>query len=296
MTVLPAWIFDWAGKEFLTLYVVAFCLALAWTVQRRLQVNKKFSHPDDLDVTLTDPYEIAFLAGGTARCSQVAVVRLLQSGSVSWFRAKISKESRLTASGQALSNFSDIERTLFTAILSYGKTGMPFTSVSQLVATRISGIESKLAKLGLRPTSFERSGQSFSIIFPMLFLALVGGIKIAIGHSREQPVVFLVLMVFATLTIGVIICGTTKRLTPKGEELLANLRDGSPGYGSEHSVTLSAVALTGVAGLAYDESLAGLDEALKNEISQLGKASAIGGSGDSGCSSGCGGGCGGCGD
>ncbi|MBG7608736.1 MAG: TIGR04222 domain-containing membrane protein [Verrucomicrobia bacterium] len=298
MTVLATSIFDWKGPDFLGLYAVAFFFALAWSVWRRFRANKKFAHPDALQVELTDPYDMAFLAGGTSRCSQVAVVKLLKVGSVEWVKTKILKESRLLAKGQAYPDFHEIERTLFSSILGYGKKGMPLASVSQLVATRVSGIESKLAKLGLRPTSSEGSGRVCFIALPMLVLVLVGLVKVAVGVSRDKPVLFLCLMIGVTLLACIGVTVARKKLTSEGEEVLARLRDRASSYGngSNHLPgTMCSVALLGISGMAYDESLAGLDTTLKKEISQMGNSSSSSGCGSSGCSSGCGSGCGGCG-
>jgi uncharacterized protein (TIGR04222 family) len=101
MIVLSTSVFDWNGSGFLGFYGIAFFLALAWSIRRRFRADAKFAHPEALDVELTDPYDMAFLAGGTPRCSQVAVVRLLKSGSAEWKRTRIPKESRLVANGHA---------------------------------------------------------------------------------------------------------------------------------------------------------------------------------------------------
>lgn len=287
--------FDWKGPGFLSLYAVAFFFALAWSVWRRFRANEKFAHPEALQVELTDPYDMAFLAGGTPRCSQVAVVRLLKSGSVEWVRTKILKESRLVASGAALPGFNEIERTLFSSILSYGRKGMPLAGMSQLVATRVSGIEARLAKLGLRPTSSEEGNRGCFIALPMLVLVAVGLVKVAVGVSQDKPVLFLCFMIGVTLFAGAGVAAVRKKLTPEGEKILSRLRDGVSGYGNGSdrlSETLCAVALLGISGIAYDETLAGLDTTLKKEISQMGNTSSSG-CGGTGCSSGCSSGCGG---
>ncbi len=69
-------IFDWKGSEFLWFYGVAFLVAAAWSVSRRFRANEKFALPGAQDVCLTDPYEMAFLAGGApVRCLIRAVPR-----------------------------------------------------------------------------------------------------------------------------------------------------------------------------------------------------------------------------
>lgn len=284
-------VFDLSGSAFFGLYIGAFFLALAWSVWRRLRANDKFSLPGAAETQLTDPYEIAFLAGGAPRCAQVAAVKLITCEAVDWKRAGVFKESRLVASGHAEAGFNEIERTLFSSILSYGKKGMPVAEIPALIATRLSGIEARLAKLGLRPTASESNGRGCYIMLPILILMFFGVLKVCLDLSRGEPVVFLVILMFITFFIVGFIAVGTKALTPAGEELLARMRAGKEAQGDVlHSVALFGAAWTG------DPRLAGLDSALRKDISQMGRTNSSSGCGTSGCSSGCGGGgCGGCG-
>eukprot|EP00903_Cladosiphon_okamuranus_P003552 g3550.t1 len=262
--------------------------------------SRKFSVPGASGTDLTDPYEIAFLAGGAPRCSQVAVVKLIKSGAAEWKRSRILKQSSLVASGRAPADLNEIERAVHSSILAYGQKGMPLPNVSQIVAQNLSGVESRLAKLGLRPTSAESGKETFSIMLPMLFLVGVGIVKVVTGISRDKPVVFLCLMILATFVIGAILAGSVRKTTPAGRKVLTRMRDSGGGAtdpADPLTTTLCGIGLLGITGLAHDPSIAGLDSVLKNEISQIGNPSSTGCSadGDSGCSSGCGGGCGGCG-
>jgi uncharacterized membrane protein YgcG len=65
-----------------------------------------FSLPGAERTKLTDPYEIAYLAGGAPRCAQVAVVKLITCGAVDWKRTTILRESRLVAGGSAEAGFN----------------------------------------------------------------------------------------------------------------------------------------------------------------------------------------------
>lgn len=292
-------VMDLDGPTFLGLYAGLFFVALAWSVWRRMRVNAKFSLPGAAQTQLTDPYEIAYLAGGVPRCAQVAVVKLITSGAVEWKRTKIFRESLLVASGSAEAGFNDIERMLFSAILGHGKKGMKMMEVPALVATRLSGIESRLAKLGLRPTASEARGRGCLIILPLFALTVFGAVKVYIGITRDKPVMYLVILIAITCIVAAIVAAHKKKLTPGGEELLSRMRAAR----EAQSDTLCSVSLFG-AGWSGDPSLSGLDSALRKDISNMGKnngssgcGAATGcGGGSSGCSSGCGGGgCGGCG-
>ncbi len=132
---------------------------------------------------------------------------------------------------------------------------------------------------------------ALAMMFPMLILLLIGIVKLFIGISRDKPVGFLLLFLLLTVIVGYIIASGRKTLTPAGDQLLGKMRGNPYGEGTVDA-TLCGVALLGISGMAYDESLVGIDAALKKEISRMGHASTASGA-DSGCSSGCGSGCGG---
>ncbi|MEP4077904.1 TIGR04222 domain-containing membrane protein [Haloferula sp.] len=302
MTLAAIPILDWNGPEFLLFYGVAFVVALIWSVMRRRRANDQFSLPGAEEVQLSDPYELAYLAGGAPRCSQVALVRLVEAGAIERKPSRLFSESKVVAIGSADAGFNDIERTVFSGILAYGEKGMPLSEIPQLVATRLSGIESRLAKLGLRPTASEKSGRGFSISLPLVFLLLLGIGKLVIGITRDKPVGLLVFFLVVTVVAAVIVAAGTKKLTPAGESLLKRMRDASQQNSRPQNegmqTALCGVALLGVGGIGYNEHLVGLDAGLKKDLTQMGNPNNSSGCGSgcsSGCSSGCGGGCGGCG-
>jgi uncharacterized protein (TIGR04222 family) len=204
------------------------------------------------------------------------------------------RESRLFATVSAEPGFNDIERTVYSSIKGYGTKGIPLAEISKLVATRISGIESKLAKLGLRPSAAESIGCGYAVVVPLILLLGIGLVKLFLGVSRDKPVGFLLAFLFLTVVVAIIVASGRKKLTPAGESLLERMRlnTSATQYGAADSL-LGGIAWSGVTGIAHDETLAGLDSKLRKEISLMGNsgtssASSLGGS--TGCSSGCGGG------
>lgn len=299
MIAILSSIFDLDGPSFLAVYTVGFAIAFMWSLARRSRANARFALPGAEETKLTDPYEIAWLAGGVPRCAQVAVVKLITCGAVQWRRTRILRESRLVAGGSAEAGFNEMERALFSAIRGHGDKGMRLTEIPALVAARISGLEARVAKRGLRPTQSEANRGGCLIILPMLFLVVFGAAKVWVGITRDKPVLFLIALIVVTVVVAAVVASRKKRLTPAGEKLLLRMRAERETPGD----TLAAVALFG-AGWAGDPMLAGLDEALRKDISRMGNptgssgcSGATGcGGGSSGCSSGCGGGgCGGCG-
>lgn len=300
MTPASIPLFDWDGPSFLGFYAVAFVVALIWSLRRRSQANACFGLPGAAHVALNDPYEIAFLAGGVPRCTQVALVKLMVSGAVAVRRTRILGNARLVAVAAVAPDANQAERALYHSIRSRGEKGLPLEGICQSVAPALSGVEARLAKLGLRPTSSETAGRGFRVVMPLMGLILIGVVKVVIGLSRDKPVWFLVIFLFITLMVAVMVASTRKKLTPQGEELLLRMRAERGSFRGGLEATLCTVALGGIAAAAGDPLLAGLDATVRNEISKVGLAGGSGGDasgcGTSGCgSSGCGGGCGGCG-
>jgi uncharacterized protein (TIGR04222 family) len=302
--MILASIMDLDGPTFLALYGLFFIIALAWSIRRRSRVYEKFSLPGAAETQLTDPYEIAYLAGGAPRCAQVAVVKLLHSGAVEWQRKRILRDSRLVAIGMADAAFNDIERALFSVISSRGKSGLRMMEVTTHIVSRLSGVESRLAVLGLRPTASEASGRGCFIILPLSALMLFGGWRFVAGFTNNKPILFLVVLLAITAIVAAILASHKKKLTPEGEDLLTRMRAHRESQGD----TLYSLSLFGV-GRSGDPGLSGLDSALRKDLSKLennhGSSGCGGGGSGAGCSSGCssgcggggggGGGCGGCG-
>ena len=75
---MPLGPFDWTGGPFLALYAGLFVLALvaAISIPRRLRPQGRWQR-------LTDPDELAYLAGGPVRFVDTVVARLLTDGRMS---------------------------------------------------------------------------------------------------------------------------------------------------------------------------------------------------------------------
>lgn len=301
---------DMQGPSFLVFYLAALIVASIWSVQRRSTAFGKFDAPRASDPQVTDPYEIAFLAGGVPRCGQLAVVRLMEAGAIERNRRTFSG-SHLVAVGNASPEANEIERKLLASISGYGGKGMPLSNVASSTAARLHGIEARLAKLGLRPTQNERAGLGFKITLPLIFLLLIGLMKLMVGISRGKPVVFLMILLFVTLIVAVMVGSNAKRLTPAGESLLERMRTSHPSASLDGMPDLQmmslGIALLGASAIGSYSHAMGIDATLQKDLSRMGATDSSsggggcssgcgGGSGDGGGSSGCGGGgCGGCG-
>ena len=300
-------ILDLTGREFLLFYLCAFVGALVWSVMRRSKALRKFSVTGAEQTQVTDPYELAYLAGGLPRCTQVAVMRLVEMKSVQW-KAGSFFQNRLHAIAPLPAERDDIEVALYRAILVPGKKGLPVKEASRAVSPMLYRLEANLAKLGLRPTQSERTGLGFRAVLPLFGLIVLGVAKVMIGIDREKPVIILAVFLIITLVVAISMARGIKRLTPAGEGLLERMRQPYSARVVDHGAPDILMLSTGLALMgpsilsAYGHPL-GMEQAFVQDMRQMGAPPSSGGC-SSGCGSdsgggggdgggGCGGGCGG---
>ena len=295
----------WSATTFLQVYAVAFFIALIWSITRRKNRNEKFRRPDGAGAILTDPYELAFLAGGKLRCVQVAVISLLQQGTLAWKKGRFFQANRLVISSHASPPENGMEREIFDIAKPAGEKGVLVQSLLQLSYHDLRALEIKLAKLGLRPTASEASLRAHSTALPLFALLALGVLRLFVGFQREEEIIFLVIFLFVTFFASLLVSQGGPKLTSDGELLLTKLRAEKKtrpvSTVGENSPPLAGVALFGISATIDDPAYTGLPTGLQKDLTQMSKQSssgcgAGGGSGCStGCGSGCGGGCGGCG-
>jgi uncharacterized protein (TIGR04222 family) len=303
-------ILDWRGPEFLIFYIFALTGALLWSLHLQKKAAKRFESTAPPS-PLTDPFEIAFLAGGVPRVCQLAVARLLKLDLAKWERHW--RGDRLISGSHQTPppDFHPVEAVLHNALLAKPK-GIALKDLPALYSSACAPLESRLARLGLRPTASEMNLAAQRSVLPLIAVLCLGILKLIIGLSRDKPVFILILLLIATLIVSMIFqrSATSKRLTLSGTNLLARLRteqatqSRASGFNPDFSLWSTGVALAGtyaMTGLA-DQALvaASLDQHLARRPAPAngdGGSSGCGssGGGSSGCGSSCGGGCGGCG-
>lgn len=301
---------DWSGPEFLLFYIVALVIAVIWTGVQKGRALERYALPDGPPPE--DPYEIACLAGGQTRLVQLAVARLLDLKLIGWNK-KFGGPRLVALPDPGTSGLSVAELDLLVAIRSAGSKGMKARESGGALANAIQAAEVRLATRGLRPTAAERASAQRGAVLPLVILGVIGLVKLLVGLARERPVLFLVLLLFLTLVIGISMASGGRLLTSTGELALARLRQRhrdlhrlrrSDSYQSGD--LMLGVALFGPTCLAGFQDFPVDPKSLQSEIA--GSASGGGGCGatSSGCSSGGssggdsgggggGGGCGGCG-
>lgn len=313
-------IFDWHGPQFLAFYIVAYVATIAWTLHLGKARMKRFNRPGP-HIDLEDPFEVAYLTGGSQRAVKLAVGRLIHSGLISWSKRWFG--DRLVATHlTSTTMLHALEMTILTQALGHGERGMPIGEVQQRCAPILHSMAVRLAVAGLRPTEVELKNSALSCLWPLPLLLLIGFIKLFIGISRHRPIGFLMIAMAITFIsifiMAAIVTTRSGRLTASGKQMIEKLRARHPMgesriAGTDLNVWSFGLALAGTCAMT---GIPGIDDAYTalNSHSTFAAPSTAnngggGGCGTSGCgssggSSGCGsggsscgggGGCGGCG-
>lgn len=287
---------DLPGPAFLAFY--AFALIAAHFVGKALVRRCLSSHADP--GSLPDqlpPQEAAYLAGGTERAVDTALVRLLHAGLIAVksgggaFEVKEARPPNLQLTELQNEVYREISR----------KNGT-IEVLHKLKSAFLTRIEARLAgdRLLLTRGGAEANCTRAAKTLPFAAVIVIGVVKIGIGIARHRPVTFLIVFVLVSLVIlGVKFFNLPLR-SGRGEAALARLKRKNAAVevttrrrsrDIDDISLLLAVALFGPQVLAASE-LAWMHEGFVNRQS----SSSDSGGGGSSCSGGCGGGgCGGCG-
>jgi len=307
-------LFDWTGPPFLMFYLICLVAGGIWCWQRAGRALIPYEVPGELPV-LEDPYEVAYLAAGAPRVTQMAVARLIQLDVVEWKKGFTgSRLIRKTADTPA--GLKSIEERLWNHLERKGDKGLSVSELSSLLAAHYPPVAASLALRGLRPTADERRSAVMAAVWPVIVLLGIGVIKVVIGVSRDKPVLFLMGLIIVTLILIVVISGRIGRLTRTGEKMLEGLKEVHPAdarlaggmeRGNLEAVSMS-LGLFGPMALNRLPWFTGISDEMNQKLGgQAGAKGSEGGSsgcggggcGGGGCGSGggggCGGGCGGCG-
>lgn len=264
------------GGPFLALYGVLLMATIiaGFVIPRWLR-------PDGNSARISDPDEIAYLAGGPLRYVDAVVARMLAAG-------KIAVEGRSAA------------RIIAPPILNPGPersvlalpTPSPWDRVMKAVTPHARAVEDRLVGKGLLIDRGVVQQLRLWQASPYLVLLVFGAIKWDVGIGRGRPVGFLTALLILTVVLAVIRFAAVDRRTRGGVEALASARSNGDRLRrapTDDEVPL-AVALFGTTVLAGSEW---------NAYHAMRAASGSGDGGSSGSDSGgggCGGGgCGGCG-
>lgn len=268
--------FDWTGGPFLILYLVLLVIVvIAGVIIPARQL------PEGRRQKVSDPDQLAFLAGGRARFADGVVARLL-AGRALVMNGKDKLDVRMRNGTGAAEN----SVLALTAPLDWPR-------IERTLRPTANGLHQRLQRAGLMLTSAERSNLRYWALLPYLTLLMFGATKWFIGDARERPVGFLTVLLVVTAILALIRAFTIPKLTRAGVAALGDAR--------EEADRIRRAPLTGEMGLAValfgTTVLAGsdLDAFHRMRAASGGDGGSSGGDGG-GDGGGCGGGgCGGCG-
>lgn len=265
--------FDLTGGPFLILYgvlLVAAIIAGAVIPRRMRPAGRRHS--------VTDPDQIAYLAGGKARFIDAFVARMLAAGTL-----VMATPSKFMG-GTRTATLSAAERSVLSLSAPFG-----WGAVQAVLDPFAQPVQRTLAGNGLLMSADEIDRVRWAQTLPYVLLIGFGAIKWMIGDMRERPTGFLTALLIVTVVLAAIRWFGIDRRTEAGHFALADakLRNQRLNIAPIQSEMGLAVALFGTT------VLAGSAWADFHKMRQ--SSSGDGGSSDGGSDGGGGGGCGGCG-
>jgi uncharacterized protein (TIGR04222 family) len=275
--------FDLAGGPFLTLYIVLLVPTLLAGF-----LIPPWLRPEGRSGRVTDPGQLALLAGGRQRFYDTSMTRLLAADALKLIGGK----DFLAASGARGHSVPDDE------VLALARRApASLKSVERVLQPHAAATESDLVDAGLLIDRDVTAQLRFWQTSPYLLLLLFGMTKLWIGVARERPVGFLIALLFVTAIAALLRFTTADRRTRAGKALLDGARDRSDRLRRAPTRDEAAlgVALFGT-GVLLGSAWSDYHGMRRASDGGGGFDGGSGSSGDGGCGGGGGGGgCGGCG-
>lgn len=268
--------FDWTGGPFLILYIVLLVIVVIAGILIPARLL-----PEGRRQKVSDPDQLAYLAGGRARFADSVVARLL-AGRALVMSGKDKLDVRMRNGTGAAEN----------GVLALSPP-LDWPRIERTLRPTADGLLERLQRAGLMLTGGERANLRYWALLPYLTLLMFGATKWFIGEARDRPVGFLTILLIVTAVLALIRALTIPKLTYAGLAALGDAR--------EEADRIRRAPLAGEIGLAV--ALFGTGVLAGSEFGAFHTMRAAGGSdggssgGDGGGDGGgCGGGgCGGCG-
>ncbi len=287
---------DLKGPDFLAFYIFLLIAGSAFAALYRWYLRQPADEPGRESLNLS-PYEVTYLAGGSALTCRAAIVRLVHDDVLHAETAN----RKICVCGELPPDANDIEGAVYRRAKS-GISADNRTALSACAQREVRPIHSRLVSAGL---VLSPSQDLVARILPAVVVTCVlalGIAKICVGIYRDRPVGFLVILCLVTAWVAMAFCKSPHR-TRRGDKAMAKLKQSNAALQyclSRKNDFVSNQDLVLTLGLFGIGVLAG------SPLAEVGIAFSpppgSGGDGGSGCSSGgcggggCGGGgCGGCG-
>jgi uncharacterized protein (TIGR04222 family) len=280
-----------SGPQFLLLYTALFAVtALVVVLARR----RALAGPGQGAVAPArlDPYEAAYLNGGSALVATTAVSNLLRGGQLGNASRRRRQQARLVPRAAPAAGVHPVEWATYQLVADH--PGRPLGDVQTALgrSPAVAAIRERLHLAGLVPAPEQRARYRATGLWFVPLLAL-GVARVAAGSAAGRPVGFLIVLLVATVVVAAVLCLRVPHATELGRTALRRLRAETrkPTVGASPAELGMATALFG-AGVLW---AADVDTALALGVPREHGAFLGGfGGGDGGGGGSCGGG-GGCG-
>lgn len=257
---------------------LAFGLAIRWWGSRTPEPHSERSAPD--------PFEAAYLCGGSDRVADAVLAGLYRSG-----RIELRKPRTLSVLAPRPDGLNHLQAAAWDVAAARGTVDDARRAVSHAVSGRWLA---DLARRGLALTPRGRRRLSFFSALPLVLLLGATLLRFAVGWHWQEPSEGVVWLAIALLLFVVWFASNPPRATDRGRRAIRRLKKDHRrvaalrGENAEHWAW--TCGLFGVMALPESEA-ADLQSGLRPGNSGDSADNPDGGSGCSGC-----GGCGGCGD
>jgi uncharacterized protein (TIGR04222 family) len=285
--------FDLSGPDFLIFYLM-FAVFVGAALMLAIMTMEGGSPPA---LPLHDPYQIAWLRGGTPEAARIAVLSLTDRGLLEVWSDRLVKQNSIDSRGQEL-----IESAILARCGALGGTAAAAILGDAGVARACAPYRARLERMQLIPDAAARTRRYcwFGVAAALLLGVSAIKIDIAIGRGRYN-IEFLIVLTLAALFVTWLL--VRRRRTSLGDQMVKDLRRLFRALRQRASsirpgaMTSDAMLLAAVFGLSALPS-GGFAELRR--VFRKSEGSSGGGGCGSSCGSGCGGGgggggCGGCG-
>jgi uncharacterized protein (TIGR04222 family) len=287
-----------SGPQFLWLYIGLLGVALVVAAVLRQALRAPSGDPGD--VSLDDPYQVAYLVGGARTAVDLAIVTLVGRNAIA-----ITPTRRFAMADPQAAGADPLERAVLATIAARApglvarRSGVSAGAVRGACWPELRQLRERLARLGLVMTPGQ---QAQSRILPALVLVAVGAVglvRLIHGAMVNHPIGYLTILLITTGAIALLFAGLGPPRSRRGDYLAARLQR----FNAALRSSIGELAAAGAVGpdvmlavaLYGPAVLAGTDlGALSRILHPSSGGGGGGGCGGGGCGGGgCGGGCGG---
>jgi uncharacterized protein (TIGR04222 family) len=280
-----------SGPRFLLVYVVLFAatVGLVLVARRRALADRgEAAIPARLD-----PYEAAYLNGGSGLVATTAALGLLRDGLLA-STGRRGRPARLVTRARPEAGVHPVEWAAWELVAAQPKRSLADLRAALARSPAVDAVRERLRLGGLVPTPEQRARHRATGLWFVPLLAL-GAARVAAGSANGRPVGFLVALLLATVVAAAALSLRVPDATEPGRRTLRRLRaeTARPAVGASPAELSMGVAVFGAGVLWAADVETALALRVPREHGAFAGGFHDGGGGSGSCGGGCGGGCGG---